>query len=304
MPLLTSLRKLSRDDEAHFVELARHFFQRFFDNEFVATGSESRLTVISIVSLLAVPPFFYTMHLIAIYGYIGTNYPALYPVTCLVEQCRYVFFAMVVVGFIAVLEWDALLPDRKDYANLMPLPLKARTIFAAKLTALGLFAVLFILGANGIPALLYPFVEAVCKPGPRVTLLGFCRMTGAHGCAVFGGSIFVFLFFIAMRGLLTALLSYRWFRRVSLCVQIVSMMGLLLLFFSMPAISLLLPHWERTGSYKLYLIPPIWFLGLYQNLLGSRSPLFQSLAHLAIEALAIVIVISGLAYFLSYKRQT
>src|SRR5215475_8103513 len=42
---------------------------------------------------------------------------------------------MLVVGIFAVLSWDLIFPDRRDVLILMPLPLRARTIFLAKLAA-------------------------------------------------------------------------------------------------------------------------------------------------------------------------
>ena len=41
------LRRAFRDRETHFVELTRHFFLRFFDNEWIARNAESRLTLIA-----------------------------------------------------------------------------------------------------------------------------------------------------------------------------------------------------------------------------------------------------------------
>lgn len=42
---------------------------------------------------------------------------------------------MLAVGLFAVLSWDSLFPDRRDVLVLSPLPLRARTIFAAKVAA-------------------------------------------------------------------------------------------------------------------------------------------------------------------------
>ncbi|MBI4909175.1 MAG: beta-lactamase family protein [Acidobacteria bacterium] len=54
---------------------------------------------------------------------------------------------MLIVGIFAVLSWDATFPDRRDVMVLGPLPVRARTMFAAKVaavaTALGLTILLF-----------------------------------------------------------------------------------------------------------------------------------------------------------------
>ncbi len=53
---------------------------------------------------------------------------------------------MLVVGLFAVLSWDATFPDRRDVLVLAPLPVRARTMFLAKVaavaTSLGLTIVL------------------------------------------------------------------------------------------------------------------------------------------------------------------
>ena len=79
VPTLVRIRKLFRDDETHFVQLAEHFFRRFFENEFVSQGSEARLTVIHALALLAVPPIFYTIYLILTYDGIWWNVSAAIP---------------------------------------------------------------------------------------------------------------------------------------------------------------------------------------------------------------------------------
>jgi hypothetical protein len=59
---------------------------------------------------------------------------------------------MLVVGLFAVLSWDSTFPDRRDVLVLAPLPVRARTLFLAKVaaaaTALGL-TVVFLHSAVG-----------------------------------------------------------------------------------------------------------------------------------------------------------
>src|SRR6185369_10768485 len=44
---------------------------------------------------------------------------------------------MLIVGLLTVLSWDSTFPDRRDVLVLAPLPVRARTMFRAKLAALG-----------------------------------------------------------------------------------------------------------------------------------------------------------------------
>ncbi|HEV2493747.1 MAG TPA: hypothetical protein VG204_11840 [Terriglobia bacterium] len=302
MKLLERTRRFFHDDETHFVELARHFFHRFFDNELVSPGGEAHLTLVHALALLAVPAVLYTFYLFSVYDDIGQFFQWLYPVVSLIDRCRYVFFSMVTIGFIAVLEWDALFPDYRDYVVLTVLPLKSATVFTAKVAALGIFVALFTVDVGGLPALLYPFVEAQGLADPRVPFLHLARMILAHGLAVGAGSAFMFLFFVALEGLLINLLSYRRFRQVSLYVQLASMIALLSIFFLLPTISSRVPIWRRNNSLGLYLLPPAWFLGLYQRLLGIHDAVDAALARLAVGALVLAAVVSAAAYLGSYRK--
>ena len=52
---------------------------------------------------------------------------------------------MTVTGAVAVWRWDAIFPDRRDFMNLVPLPISTRTIFFANLVA-----VLFLVGSGRV----------------------------------------------------------------------------------------------------------------------------------------------------------
>jgi len=296
------LRRLLRDDETHLVDLTDHFFRRFFDSEFIGEGGESHLTLVHILSVLAIPAIFYTMYQYSTYDLIGQLHPHLYPAVSLIDHCRYVIFSMVVIGFVAVLEWDALFPDRRDYAILTPLPIKVTNIFAAKIAALVGFAALFVITVSVPCTLFYPAVAAMGIPGGRLPLsyIGWTML--AHAAAVLGGSAFMFLCFVGLQGILINLLRPRWFKWISLAVQVLAMIALLSIFFLLPLISTLVARWQKAGSVNLYLLPPLWFVGLYQKLLGNHDPVWTSLARIAVRGLALATSVSAVTYFFSYRR--
>src|ERR1700677_3638141 len=62
---------------------------------------------------------------------------------------------MVVAGLFSVLSWDSAFPDRRDVLILAPLPVRARTLFLAKLAALGAGLSLSMVALNGVSGLLY-----------------------------------------------------------------------------------------------------------------------------------------------------
>ncbi len=302
MHILARIRKFFRDDETHFVQLTEHFFQRFFDNELIAQGSEALLTVVHILALLAMPPVIYSLYQLPTYSYIYWFSQWKYEQVSLMDHCRFIILSMAIIGFVAVLEWDALFLDARDFAILIPLPLKASTVFRAKITALLLFLSLFIGDVGGIPTLLYPVVESTGIPAAHVSLLRLCRMIFAHGIAIGAASAFTFLFIVALQGLLINALSPRAFKKISLGVQVDAMIALLLLLFLLPTLSDLPSGWQQAPGARLLWFPPLWFLGLYQTLLGSSEGALHTLAGIAIVALAVVAFACAAAYALNYRR--
>ena len=299
------LRTLVHEDETHFLELAKHFFGQFFENELVSRGREARLTVVHVIAMLAAPPIIYTFYLVAVYTSIEIGAPWEYPSVSLIDHCRYVMLAMIVMGFVAILEWDALFLDRRDFAILTPLPVHAATIFAAKIAAPLAFLALFIVGVAGVPTLLYPLVATEGMGGPPLSLLRVCDMVAAHAVAVFSGSAFIFLFFVAVQGLLINSLRPRAFKTASLCIQLAALVALVLILLLLPSTSSFIPTWEqgRQGGWFSW-FPPLWFVGVYQTLLGLGGGGFYKLAWRAAAALALVVLACGAGYLLNYKRHT
>lgn len=77
----------------------------------------------------------------------GTNAVSMGLVLTMVAQHFLIATTMLAVGLFAVLSWDGTFPDRRDILVLAPLPVRARTMFLAKVaavaTSLGLTIVLF-----------------------------------------------------------------------------------------------------------------------------------------------------------------
>jgi hypothetical protein len=302
MSALDRIRRLVRDDETHLVDLTQHFFKRFFDSELISKDAEVHLGVLHILALLAVPAIFYTFYQGNTYDFIYWNFSQrVYDAVCTIDQCRYVMFSMITIGVVTVVEWDRLFPDGRDYAILMPLPLKLKTIFSAKIAALALFLGLFVLAVAGFPTVFYPMIEASNTPqqGPFSHLLWLIVV---HGIVVLSGCLFMFLFFVALQGVLINLLSYVQFRRVSLYVQGLATIFLVCQFFLIPMIPQLLPAWERTHNPLLYALPPMWFLGLYRTLVGAHNALFLSLARISIIAFVTSATVAVITYLACYRR--
>ncbi len=51
------------------------------------------------------------------------------------DEYFFIVLAMVAAGAVAIWKWDALIPDRRDYVNLAPLPIPAKQILYANLAS-------------------------------------------------------------------------------------------------------------------------------------------------------------------------
>jgi len=304
MPTLLRIRRLSQDEKTQFIDLSQHFYKRLFNIEFISEDADARLGVVHILGLLAFPGVYYAVLRSMSYSHDYWQLtPASYSADALSDQCLYVFFSMLVIGVVAVLEWDRLFLDRRDYANLMALPLKPGVTFCAKIAALFQFVGLFILAVAGAPVLIYPVVasQGLC---PVPSFQHLIWMVMVHGIAVFSGCLFMFLFFVALQGVLINLLSYTQFRKISLYVQGLATVVLVCLLFLLPLIPELLPVWEKTHSPWIYALPPMWFLGLYQTLLGGHNLVFLSLSRVAIIAFVLSAGVAAATYFIVYRRHS
>jgi hypothetical protein len=304
-------RLTAHDVRSQFPALVRHFFGRFFDNEFVAQNTDMEVTVTKILALLASPglllPFFrYRTYLALDAVPLIERLPTLW-----FDRCFFLSFAMLVMGGVTILEWDALFPDRRDYVSLVPLPIRARTIFLAKIGALVLFLLSFTASVNAASTVLFPMMsyrlldQHVGQSLALQTILGFrglARTVLAQAVAVLAASAFVFLSLVALEGVLLNVLSVHWFRRASVYVQCGMVFLLLSLFFLFPDIAGEIGPLKARHAPALYAFPPVWFLGLNEILLGSRDAVFATLAHLAESALAASAMVSALAYSLAYHR--
>jgi hypothetical protein len=277
-----------------FVVLVRHFFGRFFDNELVSSQGEVHATLAKVIGLLASPGLI-CFWLMPKYTMLVFVPPKVAEAASLSDKMFFITFAMVVMGFVTVLEWDALFPDRRDFTILIPLPIHLPTIFAAKIVSLIGFVVMFFIAANAIHTFLYPFIAM----GRYAMFLGVLGSIGVHATVMLAATAFIFFLFVAVQGVVMNVLSFRAFRRVSTYVQLLSVLALLLMLLLFLDTQSLI-HSAKNRN-LLYFFPPMWFLGWYETMLGQPEPL-PGCREIAIRALQGVLVLSALSYAVSYKR--
>lgn len=280
-----------------FVVLVRLFFLRFFSNEMTAEKEQDGTRIIQVLSALALPGLVFTLQLTPSYLIFPPNTMPRGFWPRISDHYFCVMFSMVVVGAATVFEWDMLFPDLLDVLILTPLPILNRNLFAAKITALGVFLGQFLLAANLYAALLLPLIA------DEPNLL---RHFMAHGIAVSLSGLFAAALFVTLQGVLLNVFGEPLFRAVSPMLQGVSLAVLLIVLFLFPVLSHNIEPLLLSNSSAVQWFPPFWFLGIYECLLRGADALtvFHGLALTGCWATLLVVGLAVITYPLAYRRKT
>src|SRR5690349_18287627 len=198
-----------------FPLLVRLFIARVFRGSGSSEDTELDLSIGLILALLALPGAFYSLFLLEKYSTLLQwmhGQKELDPLAgALPDEYFFIVLSMVVTGVVAVWRWDSIFPDRRDYANLVPLPISLRSIFLANLAAILLLALLLAVDVNAASAVLFPLVVSASEN----TLSFFLHFVGVHTFVVVLASVFSFCTVFAIVGALMIVVPYSSFRRIS-----------------------------------------------------------------------------------------
>jgi hypothetical protein len=162
---------------------------------------------------------------------------------------------MLIAGLTAVATWDNIFPDLRDAMVLGPLPVRPRTILAAKLaSSASLLAI-------GVPSL-------NCGMGTVLPLLagGFLRfplILAAYWFTVSAAAVFVFGAVLTIQGLLAAMLPRRWFLRLSSILQLASFAMFLPVWLFQPGFGSAAEFASAQQQGILTRWPMFWFFGMF-----------------------------------------
>ena len=284
--------------ERPFARLVAHFAATIFEGETAADDAD--MGVGGVLGLLAVPGAFLSILLFDKYSTLlqwlrGVHQFNIYTES-LPDKYFFIVFSMVITGVVVVLKWDRILPGPRDYANLAPLPISARRIFAANLLAILILAMVFAFDVNAASMVLYPLGVV----GNRGTVGEMLRFGLVHSCCVMLASFFAFLACFSIMSALMTLLPYRAFRSVSLYLRVLIVVALVTMLVTSFAVPDMVRHFPDHP--ELALLPPVWFLALYQSLQGHATPELARLSPLALRAVGIAFAGGLLLCALSYRR--
>src|SRR5256885_10904691 len=102
------------------------------------------------------------------------------------------------VGSVILWRWDTIFPDKRDFQNLVHLPISLSRIFLGNLAAIGFFALLLAVVTNFASCILFPV--AVFESGGESR--DFFLFALGHAVTIFAASLFLALGLFAWLGTL------------------------------------------------------------------------------------------------------
>jgi hypothetical protein len=230
---------------------------------------------------------------------VGYLFPALSGVninTIWVEKTVFLTLTMALTGIITVFSWENIFPDRKDYLNLLVLPVKMRTLFAAKFFSLLIFVGLLSIAFNIFSLFIFTFYLA---PLTKVNLFYFGF---SHLFTNFLANLFVFLVAACIQSIFTILLKNRLLKKLSNIIQGVLLVGFISIIVWLPQINSFLPTAKEKLSSFFYYFPPVWFAGMYEKMTGSSEVVFIPHVLIAVTAIILTTALYLVSFPISFKR--
>jgi hypothetical protein len=280
-----------------FRVLYRQFLFRMVDLELLSQAAQGDIS--GLLGRFAALLLFVSLWLGGIVIYLGSLAmpPFLRLIAVLAMEHFLIATTMLVVGLFAVVSWDSMFPDRRDVLILSPLPIRARTLFLAKVAAVAT--------ALGLTVGLVNVFSSMTSPVGFVSAgnaLDWIRMFGVYWFTMLAAGAFNFCLVLTIQGL-AQLLPRQTFLRGSATLQIAAFFLFLSMYFLQLPFASPAEMLSTENRRLLPWLPSYWFLALFQQLNGSSAPdALAALARRAWIGLAAVLAGSAAAYLICYFR--
>ena len=286
-------------DELRQINILFHaFLGRMFDFELLSTGADAQNLFIQFAALIAAFNFVLTILLVPRYA-ISERSHAILIVNAWHDEEFLIATTLAITGFLMILAWETLFPDRRDCVALGVLPVRTRTVLLAKLGAIGSAVATSVLLVNVFTSFCYPLILLPPDRGALTLLRTFRSYWLTMGAA----GLFMACAILSIQGITAQLLPYRVFLRVSSFLQLVTFFLTLIVYFLKPPLAtpgkLLTP---QPNPWLLW-VPSYWFFGLFHKLNGSApAAALDWLALRSVWALLAAFSIAALTYAMAYGR--
>jgi len=300
-PLTVLRRVVTRPPRSPFETLCRAFFAQFFGSESATSDEQVQRAMIGVLAFLITPALLTPIQMASSFEFAAVRFPALLEPMTRQMATVYITYSMVGVGVIAAVMWDALSFDRRDAMVLGPLPLRASTVIAAKLTALAALLLIVAFAVNVMTAVPFSMVA-----GNHKAAIGVVRHFLAHMAATMTASVFVFGLLVTLRAMVGGV-SGRHVATASILRFLLFSALLCFMVFVPMALRVEPGGRRRQASVQMQTIPgwspTNWFLGLHEWVRGSPGAEWDGGARRAIAFTLAITASAVLTTTAGYRRQ-
>ncbi len=286
--------------------LTRHFFNRIFQNEIIPFEEQMKEKMVAAWVMLAVLGGHIAISLFGRYGMMEKYIFLVKDPGSWADKCYFISFFSALLALLVVLDWEAMFLDERDARNLLVLPLKSRTVFRTKFASFFIFITLYTAAVNAVATGVVVFFLPQFRSKSLVFLI---RYAAAHWISTTAAFVFTFFLFALINAVFLIVFPPLWYRRIAWIFRFVLLIGLMALLMMFVINSLIKPNmfgWIRgileNGKGIELFFPPLWFTGLYEILLGNKSPIFEFGAAMALVAVCCLPLLYFMAMSLCYGR--
>lgn len=270
-------------------------FGRLMDAALASREVAAEYFVLWSAAFLMMPPLFYTVQRTSAYPWIRRRSIDLLQEVALTDRLFFVVWSMLAAMLIAAVLWDALFPDRTDQQILGVLPVRSRTVAAARLAASLAVAFVYLI-AIGLPAaVVYSIAGA-----SHSSIGSVPGIFVGHLIATVLAGLFVFCLLLVVRGVLVVAFGAAAARKAALVMQLVTVLLLVESFMFLPGLVPGLVAELRQGEGGAW--PPAWFIAIYTELGGPAIPGGGSAAVRAGVATSMAMLAAIAVYLLPARR--
>jgi hypothetical protein len=187
------------------------------------------------------------------------------------REAIFIALTMVLSGIISVLNWDKLFLDFNDYHNLLTLPLRLRTLLLAKFVSLLAYAFIVATVFNLCSSAVF-----VLYPATKIPVFPLWSGVG-HYLANLLGSIVIFFGVALLQSLLIIFFNREFYRKIASLFQAFLLFLMIAALFLVPNFYSLLAKMNTLPSSLPGYLPPLWFVGIYDQMIGYHHPFINRL---------------------------
>jgi hypothetical protein len=214
--------------------------------------------------LISVPPAMYAFRELLNYSAMRFAPFAVVDLAIQSDRMFFLLYGMLAAALLAAVMWESLLPDRTDQEVIGTLPVRPRTLAAARLAA-ALIVATILSSAVSLPAAIMLAIAA-----PSHLALGFLpTVFVAHVITTMGASLFAFSALLIARGAIAFCFGESVSERLATVLQLVTVASLAEVFFVLPGVLPALVNRMVDGDAVAMALPPVWFAALYSWLVGT-----------------------------------